>query len=181
MKLVYPYSGAFRVTSPFGPRLFGGETEYHRGMDFVGKDTKTVCSVCSGRVENVTHITDRADRTWEWGLYVKIRDCENRAWYYCHLSSALVSAGQSVDAGDHIGIEGSTGYSTGSHLHLELRENGVPSDPSGLLRIENKAYAVSPDYAGRVRMRFGLSGETLEYLSSYRWGQDLLRKLAESE
>lgn len=179
MRTVYPYSGDFRVTSPYGERVFNGEKEFHRGIDLVGISSKLVCAVCSGKVEAVVHITDKRNTTWQWGLYVKIRDCADRLWYYCHLSAALVCPGQSVEPGCHIGIEGSTGYSTGSHLHLELRENGIPADVSEAAAIPNSAGIISPDYRSVVKARFGLSDETADYLSAYRWGYDLLRKLAE--
>lgn len=53
--------------------------------------------------------------------------------YYAHLSDIYVSQGQSINEGDIIGAVGSTGYSTGPHLHFELRVGGTPVDPMGYI------------------------------------------------
>lgn len=53
---------------------------------------------------------------------------------YGHLDKILVKAGQAVHAGDPIGLEGSTGNSTGAHGHFEVRVDGVPADPRAYLR-----------------------------------------------
>ncbi len=64
-----------------------------------------------------------------YGNYVMIIHANGYATLYAHLSSAAVGADQYVSRGDVIGYEGSTGFSTGPHLHFEIRENGIPVDP----------------------------------------------------
>ena len=64
-----------------------------------------------------------------YGNYVMIIHTNGYATLYAHMSSAAVSADQYVSRGDVIGYEGTTGFSTGPHLHFEIRENGIPVDP----------------------------------------------------
>ena len=131
-----PYKGDVRVSSPFGWRTMNGERVYHKGIDLVGTD-KTVRAVVGGVVGQSIIITDPKNRTSEWGNYVRVDGEDGRLYYYCHLSKRLVDRGAKVSVGDAIGIEGSTGKSTGSHLHFEVRENGSSIDPTKILGIKN--------------------------------------------
>ena len=131
-----PYKGEVRVSSPFGWRTLFGKRVYHKGVDLVGTD-KTVRAVVGGVVGQSIIITDPKNRTSEWGNYVRIDGEDGRLYYYCHLSKRLVERGAKVAVGDAIGIEGSTGKSTGSHLHFEVRENGSSIDPTKILGIKN--------------------------------------------
>lgn len=131
-----PYKGEVRVSSPFGWRMLCGERVYHKGIDLVGTD-KTVRAVVGGVVGQSIIITDPKNRTSEWGNYVRVDGEDGRLYYYCHLSKRLVDRGAKVAVGDAIGIEGSTGKSTGSHLHFEVRENGSSIDPTKILGIKN--------------------------------------------
>ena len=65
---------------------------------------------------------------------MRVQHDDGTVTVYGHMSQLLVSAGQRVTAGDHIGREGSTGHSTGPHLHFEVRVDGVPVDPAPWLR-----------------------------------------------
>lgn len=140
--MTLPYKGTVRVTSPFGWRTLGGVREYHKGIDLVGAN-KTVYAVVGGVVGQSTIITDTANRTSEWGNYVRVDGEDGRLYYYCHLSKRIVTRGMKIKAGDALGIEGSTGKSTGSHLHFEVRENGVSIDPTNALGINNTVGAVT--------------------------------------
>ena len=142
--MILPYQGEVRVSSPFGWRMLCGKRVYHKGIDLVGTD-KTVRAVVGGVVGQSIIITDPKNRTSEWGNYVRIDGEDGRLYYYCHLSKRLVSRGDKVSVGDAIGIEGSTGKSTGSHLHLEVRENGKSIDPTAILGIKNIVGAVRED------------------------------------
>lgn len=131
-----PYQGEVRVSSPFGWRMLCGKRVYHKGVDLVGTD-KTVRAVVGGVVGQSIIITDPKNRTSEWGNYVRVDGEDGRLYYYCHLAKRLVDCGAKVAVGDAIGIEGSTGKSTGSHLHFEVRENGSSIDPTKILGIKN--------------------------------------------
>ena len=154
-----PYQGEVRVSSPFGWRTMNGERVYHNGIDLVGTD-KTVRAVVCGVVGQSTIITDPANRTSEWGNYVRIDGEDGRLYYYCHLSKRIVSRGDKVSVGDVLGIEGSTGKSTGSHLHFEVRENGKSIDPTAILGIKNIVGTVR-EVKTAVRTNYTVNGLTI--------------------
>ena len=154
-----PYQGEVRVSSPFGWRTLFGKRVYHKGIDLVGTD-KTVRAVVGGVVGQSTIITDPKNRTSEWGNYVRVDGEDGRLYYYCHLSKRLVSRGDKVSVGDALGIEGSTGKSTGSHLHLEVRENGKSIDPTAILGIKNIVGTVQPAKTA-VRTNYTVNGLTI--------------------
>jgi hypothetical protein len=144
----------------------------------VGITDKHVCAVVSGRVVTSKIVTDKSNRTWEWGNFVCILGDDGRMYYYCHLSKRLVSVGRRVEAGQHIGVEGNTGYSFGSHCHFEVRDSGGNSiNPAPFLGIPNKAGTYGTDWRETVRKKFGLSKDTLAYLDKYKYAADLYRKL----
>ena len=174
------YNGKFKVTSPFGWRNLNGQNENHKGIDVVGLDNKYVCAVVSGTVRSSCIITDRSNRTWEWGNYIRIDGDDGNKYYYCHLNKRLVSVDQRVKAGDHIGIEGNTGYSFGSHCHFEVRNAfGVSIDPTPFLGIQNKVGTYGFNYRSEVKKKFGLSESTMQYLDKYKYAADLYKKLSQ--
>ena len=173
------YSGKFKVTSPFGIRTMSGATALHKGIDLVGVSDKHICAVMGGTVRTSTIIRDKNNPTWEWGNYVRVDGDDGRVYFYCHLSKRLVSAGKRVEIGDHLGIEGNTGYSFGSHCHFELRDKaGNSLDPSGKLGIPNEVGTYGTDYRKEAADKFGLSDHTMKYLDKYQYAADLYRKLA---
>lgn len=111
MKL--PFNGRNRITQPW--------SSAHYGLDIVGDDDKRVHCVESGTVITSTIITNRNDRTWEWGNYVRVDGDDGKRYFYCHLASRAARAGQRINKGDIIGIMGNTGKSFGAHLHLQVR------------------------------------------------------------
>lgn len=140
-----PYrTGTVRVSSPFGWRNISGEAQWHKGIDLVGTD-KQICAVVGGTVGNSLIVTDTSNRTWEWGNYIRIDGDDGYQYFYCHLSRRMVGKGDRVEVGDVIGLEGSTGKSTGSHLHFEMRKSGTSYPPSDVLGISNAvgSYAVT--------------------------------------
>lgn len=175
------YSGIYKVTSPFGQRILNGQPDDHRGIDVVGITNKTITAAASGVVGASAIITDRSNRTWEWGNYVRIDGDDGLSYYYCHMDRRLVVPGQRVKAGDHIGIEGNTGYSFGRHCHFEVRRNGVSINPAPILGIPNAVGTYGRDYRAEAQRRFGLSDGTMKYLDRYTYSADLYRKLVDAE
>ena len=94
----------------------------HFGTDFRLNVGDPVCSVFCGRVRIVK---------WDdsYGNVIVIRNYNMSETVYAHLSKTLVSGDQEVKAGEVIGLGGSTGRSTGPHLHFELRYKGFPINP----------------------------------------------------
>jgi hypothetical protein len=138
--MILPYKDGVpvRLVSLYGVRVdpITYMQSWHAGIDLVSDSDKSVCAAVPGVVAVSTMITDPTNRTSEWGNYVRIDGYDGRRYYYCHLSRRLAEVGQRVAAGDVIGIEGSTGRSTGSHLHFEVRtESGLTVDPTEILGI----------------------------------------------
>lgn len=157
--MLLPYKGEVRISSPFGWRTLNGKRVYHKGIDLVGTD-KTVRAVVGGVVGQSIIITDPTNRTSEWGNYVRVDGEDGRLYYYCHLSKRLVSRGDKVAVGDALGVEGSTGKSTGSHLHLEVRENGKSIDPTAIIGIKNIVGAVR-EAKTQERTNYTVNGLTI--------------------
>lgn len=117
-----------RITSPFGWRthpIFKSRT-FHSGVDIGGPNYGSIRASNSGRV---------IYSGW-YGGYGKVVIIDHgtvngkpTTTLYAHMSSTKVSAGQSVSKGQVIGLEGTTGYSTGPHCHFEVRINGKPNNP----------------------------------------------------
>jgi hypothetical protein len=138
MKLPYE-SGKVELTSKFGLRTLNSKPNNHKGIDLVGRTTKTVVAPCDGVVGQSAIFDKATDKTgtWEWGNYVRIDTEDGLKIYMCHLAERKVKAWDKVKAGDVIGVEGNTGYSFGSHLHFEIRKNGVSVNPCTYLGIPN--------------------------------------------
>ena len=124
--LGWPVSGT--ITSPFGYRRnpFGGGMEFHQGLDIAAPMGTTVTAAAAGTIIS-------AGWYGGYGNYILIDHGGGMATGYGHLSQIFVSAGQQVQKGQAIGAVGSTGMSTGPHLHFEVRMNGKPSDPAAYL------------------------------------------------
>ncbi|MCL2857482.1 MAG: peptidoglycan DD-metalloendopeptidase family protein [Oscillospiraceae bacterium] len=127
--MAWPVPGHFRVTSEFGLR-FGGR-DNHTGIDIAGASQgvingATVVAANSGtvRVANHSHSPGRG-----YGMFIIIDHGGGVSTLYAHLSAISVTVGQNVNIGDPIGRVGSTGWSTGPHLHFEVRHNGRAVNP----------------------------------------------------
>lgn len=135
-----PFDGEMRITSAYGMRTdpISGQRKRHGGLDIVGEDY-TIRAVTGGVVAVSQMVTDKANATWQWGNYVCVLGDDGNYIYYCHMAERRVRAGQRVSAGDILGIMGSTGYSTGNHLHFEVRSGtNVVLDPAAYLGIPNR-------------------------------------------
>jgi len=113
-----------RISSLFGWRVdpFTGSSKFHSGLDVANRRNSNIFSSSSGRVSF-------AGFAGGCGVMVTIKHSEGVETRYCHLSRALIGRGERVGGGELIGLMGSTGRSTSSHLHFELRRDGTPVDP----------------------------------------------------
>lgn len=136
-----PLGGQRDVTSGFGPRHdpFLGSMASHEGIDLRASRGTEVRATADGLVTI-------AGPNAGYGNLVEIEHKNSVSTRYAHLSAIAVSQGQSVKAGDIIGLVGSTGRSTGAHLHYETRIDGEPIDPGRfLLAGERFAAAIASD------------------------------------
>ncbi len=118
-----------RITSNFGNRNdpFTGKPARHRGIDFAGKIGTELIAVAPGRVVSA------GDRVG-YGTTVEIDHGMGFTTLYAHLSQILVTRGDWVRPGTVVGLGGSSGRSTGPHLHYEIRYKGVPFDPTKFVK-----------------------------------------------
>ncbi|MBI4033056.1 MAG: M23 family metallopeptidase [Candidatus Blackburnbacteria bacterium] len=114
---------------PAGGRISQGFVWYHKGIDIANKDVPDILAADSGRVI-VAGWPDNVG----YGNRVIIDHGNSYETLYGHLSQIYVVPGQTVARGDRIGKMGSTGRSTGTHLHVEIRQNGVALNPLDFLR-----------------------------------------------
>lgn len=117
------------ITSPFGWRrhpIFGVR-KFHTGIDLAGPNHSEIRAADSG---NVLY------SGWYggYGKVVIVSHGKGMATLYAHLSKINASAGQNISKGDVIGYEGTTGFSTGPHLHFEVRVDGKPNNPLNFVR-----------------------------------------------
>ena len=118
-----------RITSNYGKRKdpFTGELKRHKGIDFAGKIGTELFAVAPGRVVSA------GDRIG-YGTTVEIDHGLGFTTLYAHLSQIMVSRGDWVRPGTVIGLGGSSGRSTGPHLHYEIRYKGAPFDPTKFVK-----------------------------------------------
>lgn len=121
LSVCYPLSH-IKINSPYGYRKdpFTGKRKFHNGIDLHARSAK-VFAMMQGRVIAVGQ--DKVS-----GKYVTLQH-GGFTVSYCHLSRVFASKGQSVKAGEVVGITGNTGRSTGEHLHITIRQKGEYINP----------------------------------------------------
>lgn len=125
----WPVRGGW-ISSPFGPRIdpLTGRPSFHPGIDIADAKGVPIHAMAAG-------IVTYAGVDGGYGMLVRIADGNGRTTYYGHTSKILVSVGQLVRKGQRIALVGSTGRSTGPHLHFEVRQNGDPVNPAPYLHL----------------------------------------------
>ena len=140
-----PLNGS-QLTSGFGMRdhpVLGGRRQ-HQGIDLAAPSGTPVYATADG-------IVSRADWYSSYGLYISVEHGAAMQTRYAHLSRLAVAAGDTVKKGDLIGYVGSTGRSTGPHLHYEVRVDGLAVNPIPYM-VESEAqlaYARDARLTGR--------------------------------
>ena len=126
-----PLTGEFKVTCEFkrkGSWLAG----WHTGIDLVGDDT--IYGTCDGTVT-------RIDYDKSYGNFIVVKATDGKYHWFCHLSKVTCTVGQKISRTTKIGIMGSTGNSTGKHLHYEIRNSSNKyadnSNPAEYMGIPN--------------------------------------------
>jgi murein DD-endopeptidase MepM/ murein hydrolase activator NlpD len=127
-----PVSGGY-YSSNYGYRLdpISGHSEFHTGVDIVAPVGTQVMAAAGGVVSASTFMP-------EYGNVVDVDHDNGLTSRYAHLSKRLVKVGDVVMKGQLIALVGSTGRTTGPHLHFEVREKGIPLNPNKFLAIGKK-------------------------------------------
>lgn len=128
-----PLTGNFRVTCEY-KRKGSWACGWHTGIDLVG-DSDTIYGTCDGTVTKIG---------WDnsYGNYITVKAPDGKYHWFCHLSKVTCSEGDKISRTTKIGVMGSTGNSTGKHLHFEIRNSSNKyadnSDPAAYMGIPNK-------------------------------------------
>ena len=131
----WPLPQSYTITSWFGYRedLFTGEIAYHSGTDIGAPGGTPILAAADGTVT----IANAID-SWGggYGYHIKISHNDTFDTLYAHCSSICVTVGQEVKQGEVIGYVGTTGNSTGNHLHFEVWQNGERTDALGYFKAK---------------------------------------------
>lgn len=119
-----PTKGHSPISSDFGlrPGPFGGSPEIHDGIDLLGEYGAPIYATANGKIE-------RAEYSGGYGYHVVVQHGYGYQTLYAHLSKLAVSPNTSVKRGQLLGFMGSTGRSTGTHLHYSIYRHKKPIDP----------------------------------------------------
>lgn len=133
--ITYPLK-SIKVTSPYGYRRdpITGKQSWHNGLDLRAKN-EPAYSMMEGIVEKIGYDSRS-------GNYVTLKH-GNYHVSYCHLSSVIVGKGERVFSGTIVGVTGNTGRSTGCHLHLTCKKDGESFNPTILLNLIEKSFALA--------------------------------------
>ncbi len=127
-----PVGGKYKITSGFGPRKAptAGASTNHQGIDLAAPIGTPILAAKAGTV------TISKDERTGYGKWIEIKHDDGTKTRYGHLNSRAVQVGAKVAAGQEIGKMGSTGTSTGSHLHFEvINAQGQKVDPAKAMRL----------------------------------------------
>lgn len=124
-----PLRDKYRFTSGFGPR----DGRLHAGIDLAAPLNTPIVATADG-------IVTYAGRSGNYGRLVKIRHAMGFETRYAHLSQTTVQAGERVSRGDRIGLMGTSGRSTGVHLHYEVRVSGRAENPMKYIRAARNVF-----------------------------------------
>lgn len=135
-----PLTGNFRVTCEY-KRKGNWSAGWHTGIDMVC-DNDTIYGTCDGTVTKIG---------WDksYGNYITVRAPDGKYHWFCHLSSVTCNEGQKISRTTKIGVMGSSGNSTGKHLHFEIRNSSNKysdnSDPADYMGIPNAVGSYNSD------------------------------------
>lgn len=167
----FPNYATYIVTSPFGMRTLNGATRMHNGIDLVAKNSKG-----GGSTDYITAHTGGTVSAIGYspsaGYYVNIQVSPDTVMVYYHMrEQSSLKKGSAVKQGDRIGYMGSTGNSTGAHLHWGIKKNGNWIDPTPYLDKDYVDVQTMPDASAKKTvsismevLREGSSGEQVETL-----------------
>ncbi len=138
--LVKPVNGEYVITNRFGEMTdpFTGTLKKHYGVDFAAARGTSVIAAANGKVKSVQNHKF-------WGKRIEISHENGFSTVYAHLGTVDVHRGARVKRGDIIGTVGTSGLTTGTHLHYEIRKNDLPVDPQKFFFPEQSMIFVRAD------------------------------------
>ena len=124
-------------SSNYGYRVdpINGKTSFHTGVDLIAPPGTPVVAAAGGVVSTVAYVA-------EYGNIVEVDHDNGLTSRYAHLAKSLVRVGDVVMKGQNVALVGSTGRTTGPHLHFEVREKGIPLNPNKFLSLGTKSDAL---------------------------------------
>lgn len=151
-------SGTAKITSGFGNRTAptAGASTNHAGVDFAAATGTSVLAAAAGKVLTAAYSKSK-------GNYIQIQHANGDITEYEHLTARGVNAGETVRAGQKIGTVGSTGNSTGSHLHFGVMQNGKYIDPlkwGGVMNVTLPGAQSAASWFNAVKTGQTTSGST---------------------
>ncbi|MBQ8254421.1 MAG: peptidoglycan DD-metalloendopeptidase family protein [Clostridia bacterium] len=129
-----------KISSPYGKRIIFGQRDMHTGIDIVGPSKGDISGDNIYAADDGTVLISKYNNSY--GNYVVIDHGGKISTCYAHMSKRAVSAGEKVKRGQVIGYVGTTGSSTGYHLHFEVRVNGEKTDPLHKDGAKNESWLV---------------------------------------
>lgn len=137
-----PVTG-YDVNSRFGFRRLSFErrARMHEGLDYAAPAGTPILAAADGRVI-------RTGTSSSYGRFVEVQHANGVTSFYAHMSRIEASEGDTVVAGDTIGLVGSTGRSTGAHLHFEIRRDGQQINPENFLGRSFALQDIAPEADG---------------------------------
>ncbi len=121
------------LTSPFGKRTdpITQQSSFHHGVDIAAPENTPLTAIKDGVVKDVGF------ESGGYGNYILVTCNENTSYLYAHCAEISVNIGDVVSGGDTVALLGNTGRSTGPHVHIEWRTDGVAVDPSSVIDLQN--------------------------------------------
>lgn len=185
-----PYA-PLRITSGYGPRNTGipGASTFHQGVDLGTDKSKPYTATDGGPVTAAlsgTVCSNYYNNARGWVVLIDHGTIEgkNVKTLYQHLKQAGAAVGSKVKVGQQIGIMGNTGVGAQLHLHFELRINNACVDPQPYLANIKEAkmekQLTTEEAKKIIRQKAGVDDNTIQYLLFYKYGDILIKKLAEA-
>ena len=144
MPLGKPVEG--RISSKFGTRVdpLNGKKSIHEGVDILANRGEKIRATADG-------VVTKAFRNGGYGNYVEIDHCNGYVTAFAHMQKYLVKRGEKVKRGQIIGKVGSSGRSTGPHLHYEILLHKKPVSPDKFMKVADLARAIPAEGPGHVQ------------------------------
>ncbi|MBC1888036.1 peptidoglycan DD-metalloendopeptidase family protein [Listeria booriae] len=144
------FGSPFRFTSGYGPRVVFGKSEFHKGVDYGAPSGTPLPAQHAGLVTY-------AGGAGGFGNLIKIRVAQGVETLYGHLSKIIASNGAVVRAGQIIGLVGSTGRSTGPHVHYQVNAGGSPVNPGSSIGGKKEPSSASSGDTAKIAEKKGLA------------------------